>query len=434
MRRFFIALVAGMISLEVSAQSGTNSPYSQYGLGVLSEQSSGFNRGMNGLGLGFRESDQVNFVNPASYSSVDSLTFLFDVGMAGQITNFKEQTEGGTRRVNANNADFEYAVAGFRLKRGVGLSFGVLPYTNIGYNYSGRKYDDSHQTYSTFTFKGSGGIHQAYLGAGIEIMHDLSIGMNISYLWGTYDRSSVHVLSESSANTLAKYYQASVRNYKVDLGVQYSRQLTRKDALTIGLTYSFGHDIGGHPKCLSVSTNSQTNLADTTFMPSNGRSTHLEIPSQYGIGVMWNHDGKWKIGLDYQLQTWGSVSSPVDVNINGVSDYVMKSGLYKDRHKIIVGGEYCSKSISKSFFERIRYRAGVSYTTPYLKINNTDGPKEMSASVGLGIPFVNSGSILNISAQWLRQDACRSLVSENTFRFNIGLTFNERWFAKWKLQ
>ena len=40
-------------TLMVNAQSGTNSPYSQYGLGVLSDQTSGFNRGMNGVGLGF---------------------------------------------------------------------------------------------------------------------------------------------------------------------------------------------------------------------------------------------------------------------------------------------------------------------------------------------------------------------------------------------
>ena len=72
------------------AQSGTNSPYSQYGFGVLSEQSSGFNRGMNGVGLGFREHNQVNNLNPASYSSIDSLTFIFDAGVSGQITNFSE--------------------------------------------------------------------------------------------------------------------------------------------------------------------------------------------------------------------------------------------------------------------------------------------------------------------------------------------------------
>ena len=53
-------------TLSASAQSGTNSPYSQYGFGVLADQTGGFNRGMNGLGIGYREGNQVNFLNPAS--------------------------------------------------------------------------------------------------------------------------------------------------------------------------------------------------------------------------------------------------------------------------------------------------------------------------------------------------------------------------------
>ena len=52
-----------------------------------------------------------------------------------------------------------------------------------------------------------------------------------------------------------------------------------------------------------------------------------------------------------------------------------------------------------------------------------------------GIPIVNAynnRSLLNISAQWVRQDS-KVFITENTFRINIGLTFNERWFAKWKV-
>ena len=71
------------------AQSGTNSPYSQYGIGVLSENPGAQSRGMNGLGIGFHENNQVNFLNPASYSSIDSLSFIFDAGASAQITQFK---------------------------------------------------------------------------------------------------------------------------------------------------------------------------------------------------------------------------------------------------------------------------------------------------------------------------------------------------------
>ena len=59
------------------AQSGTNSPYSQYGLGVLADQSQGFNRAMGGLSMGLRYANQVNYQNPASYSAIDSLTMIF---------------------------------------------------------------------------------------------------------------------------------------------------------------------------------------------------------------------------------------------------------------------------------------------------------------------------------------------------------------------
>ena len=70
------------------AQSGTTSPSSQYGMGLIADEGTGFNRGMNGLGLGFHTHNQVNAGNPASYAALDSLSFIFDVGFSGQLTNF----------------------------------------------------------------------------------------------------------------------------------------------------------------------------------------------------------------------------------------------------------------------------------------------------------------------------------------------------------
>ena len=41
--------------------------------------------------------------------------------------------------------------------------------------------------------------------------------------------------------------------------------------------------------------------------------------------------------------------------------------------------------------------------------------------------------MLNISGQWVRSSA-KDFITENMFRINIGITFNERWFAKWKVE
>lgn len=422
-------ILASVCITPAVAQSGTNSPYSQYGLGLLNEQSSGFNRGMNGLGLAFREHNQVNYINPASYSALDSLTFIFDAGLSGQITNFNENGH----KINANNADFEYAVAAFRAFKHVGVSFGIVPFTNVGYNYAITDYlNDDRDVAYTNTYSGSGGIHQVYFGAGWEFLKGLSVGANISYLWGDIDRSVINSYSDGSINTLSKYYTASVKSYKLDVGLQYQLALDKKNALAIGLTYGLGHKLGTDPTCNIISTNTMTAVADTaSFTVNNG----LEIPTSFGAGVMWNHANKFKLGADFSYQQWGSLQYPVYRVVNDEPRYELTDDYYKDRYKVTVGGEFCNDEMSRRFFDRIRFRAGVSYATSYYKINGFDGPDEISASIGFGIPIVNAynnRSVLNISGQWVHS-AANGLLTENTFRINIGITFNERWFMKWKV-
>lgn len=430
MKRILSTIAISAFSiLATYAQSGTNSPYSQFGLGVLTDQTSGFNRGMNGLGLGFREHNQVNYLNPASYSAMDSLTFIFDAGITGQITNFEEAGQ----KKNAKNADLEYVVAGFRAFRHLGMSFGIIPYTNIGYDYSTSSFvGGSLSTTTTNTYTGSGGIHQAYFGLGWEPFKGLSVGANISYLWGNYTRSLVNSYSDSYANTLTKIYTADVRSYRLDIGLQYTARLSKKDQLTIGATYTPGHKLNADPECKVISTNTQEGVADTTsYIVENG----LSIPDMISAGFMYNHNNQWKFGVDYSLQKWGAEQFPMYQTANEIGSYTLQSVL-KDRHKITVGGEYCKNEYGRTFLSRLHYRAGVSYATPYVTVNGSDGPKEISASLGFGIPIVNAynnRSILNISAQWVRSSAT-GYIKENTFRINIGLTFNERWFAKWKVE
>lgn len=433
MKKLLITVCMAVTSMAVLAQSGTNSPYSQYGLGVLGEQSGGFNRGMNGLGIGFHEHNQINTSNPASYASIDSLSFIFDAGIAGQITNF---SENGVK-LNANNANFEYVTAGFRLAKHLGVSFGVLPFSNIGYSYSNTGKLNNSETGSSTTYEnvyyGTGGLHQVYLGFGWMPFKGLAIGVNGSYLWGNYTRSVINSYSDSYVNTLSKYYTADVNSYKLDFGLQYTLKLSKKDNLTIGLTYGLGHKLGADPECKVISTNAQTGVADTAlFVAKDG----LELPTTYGVGLMWNRSNCWKIGADYVLQKWSSVVSPEYLTVNGKTDYVVSKNLYSDRHKITVGGEFCPQENSRNFFKRVHYRLGASYATNYLKISGQDGPKEYGVSAGFGIPIMNgynNRSLLNISAQWVRQDS-KKFITENSFRINIGLTFNERWFAKWKME
>ena len=432
MRKLILATLLLGTVISVNAQSGTNSPYSQYGLGVLSDQTSGFNRGMNGVGLGFHEHNQINYLNPASYSAIDSLSFIFDAGISGQITNFEEN---GVKK-NANNANFEYVVAGFRAAKHLGVSFGVLPFTNVGYNYTstekvGSQFNDA--TY-TNTYNGEGGLHQVYLGVGWAPVKGLAVGANVAYIWGDYNKYVSNAYSNSNYNTVIRTYSTQVNSYKLDFGIQYTAKLSKKNWATIGATYSPGHNLGAAADMNIISNNSQTNASDTAFFSIDNAS---ELPHMYGVGLMWNHNDQWKIGFDYTLQKWGSLEYPRRyVNVNDKNHVLDVDGAYSDRSKFNLGMQYCYGEYNRHFFKRLRYRAGVSYATSYYKVNGIDGPKEISVSAGFGIPIMNNynhRSFLNISGQWVKSSA-RDLINENTFRLNIGFTFNEEWFRKWRMK
>ena len=427
-----IALIAIATAQGAYAQGGTNSPYSQYGLGALHDGATSFNRGMNGLGIAFRGGPIVNPLNPASYSAIDSLTFIFDVGMSGQITNFEQNN----KRINANNASIEYAVASFRAFRHVGMSFGLLPYSTIGYNYSNSETISpavgAATTTYTNAYNGSGGLHQAYIGIAWEPLKGLSAGANIAYHWGSISRSVINSYSTNTVNTLSKYYDAQVRNYKADFGLQYQLNIGKSDALTVGLTYSPGHNLKADPQCLIISKNAESGVADTTrYTIDNG----LAIADTYGAGLSYQHGGKWRVGADYQVQKWENIAFPV-YNEGTQTRYTLSEKYFQNRTRITLGGEYCPDELSRNYFKRMRYRVGASYTSPQLNINQADGPKEISVSAGFSFPITGRNrrrSHLNSSAQWVRQEA-KGMIKESTFRLNIGLTFNERWFAKWKVE
>ena len=429
-KRIIVSLLAGMALLPSVAQvSTTLSPYSQYGLGVLSDQSLGFNRGMGGVAYGLRNGKYLNVQNPASYAAVDSLTMLLDVGVTGQMSNYKE----GGKSLNTKTGNFDYAAASFRLIRHVGLAVGVIPYSNIGYSYThtGKIGSAVNSTESSIQqYKGDGGFSQFFLGAGWQVTKNLSVGANLSYLWGKYSKSIVMSTNDASSNVETRQYGTTVNSYKIDFGAQWQQPVGDKDLLTIGATVGLGHKLGADGELEIVNSNTVNSKSETTtiIVPN-----AFAIPYTFGAGASLIHKNSLTVAADYTLQKWASIDYPAFDNTTGA--YSLQGGYYKDRHKVAAGVDWQPKPLARKFFQLVHYRMGLSYATPYYKIGTQDGPGELAVSAGFGIPIYNSWnnrSMLNISAQWVRSTGC-DLIKENMFRINIGLTFNERWFAKWKV-
>ena len=431
-KRLFATILTGAVTLSGMAQiSKTLSPYSQYGLGVLADQSQGFNRGMSGLALGLRGGTIVNMLNPASYSAVDSLTMIFDLGISGEITNFKE----GGKKMNRKTADFEYAAALFRVMPKMGVCVGVAPYTNVGYDFSSKETTPNSSLTSIMTYLGSGGFSQAYLGVGYEVVKGFSVGANLSYFWGNYEKSlGIAAGNESHLNVMLKAYETKISSYKLDFGAQGQFALNKDNVLTIGATFGVGHKLGADADMAILTTDSETSKTDTATVTL---SNAFELPMSFGIGAALVHKKSLTVGLDYAYERWGNLAFPYSDETN--YRYVMSNSALRDRHKVTIGADWIPEPnamVRRSFFKSIHYKVGTSYATPYYNIRGGEkGPHEFVLSAGFAIPIINSWnnrSLLNISAQWVNSST-KDFIKENTFRINIGLTFNERWFAKWKV-
>ena len=428
-KRLFATVLTGIVTLSGMAQvSKTLSPYSMYGLGVLADQSQGFNRGMGGLSMGLRGGTIMNMQNPASYSAVDSLTMLFDMGVSGQITNFKE----GGKKINRQTADFDYATGLFRVMPKMGVGVGVVPYSNVGYSFTTSEILPNSTLGSIMTYSGSGGFSQAFLGVGYEVFKGWSVGANFSYFWGKYSKSvGIAAANESHMNVMLKAYETQISSYKLDFGVQGQFALNKNDVLTVGATFGLGHKLGADANMYILNTDSETAAVDTT---ETTLSNAFELPMTFGIGATLVHKKSLTVGADYKFERWGDLSFPHSVD----NSYMMSNSVLRNRHKITVGADWIPEpqnTMRRSFFRSIHYKVGASYATPYYNIKGEDGPRELTLSAGFGIPIINTWnnrSMLNISAQWVNSSST-NFIKENSFRINIGLTFNERWFAKWKV-
>ena len=79
---FLVSLaVTFIISIPLFGQFNTYSPYTRFGLGDLAKQGIGQNQAMGGTGLAIHQNNRINYLNPASFSALDSTSVYFDFGV-----------------------------------------------------------------------------------------------------------------------------------------------------------------------------------------------------------------------------------------------------------------------------------------------------------------------------------------------------------------
>jgi hypothetical protein len=428
-KRFLVYILLSFLTGNSFAQNATDSPYSRYGIGDIPLGGFVKNNGFGGLGIAYRNALNINLANPASYSAIILTTF--ETGASATFTKFKTET----LEQNKSDATFSYFALGFPVvKNKWGAALGLVPFSNVGYKIFDPQ-SDANAGDVLFTYDGSGGLNQVFIGNSVNLLDNLSAGVNASYLFGSLKRISKVEFYGSNFLNSRFTETTTMGDFHFDFGIQYvadslpkkikadsTRSKIKSDrSLTFGFTYSLPTNLSSEKSFLHEryqSTGILVFVKDTTENTEGVKGT-IKLPYSIGFGAAFRQGSKWLIGVESSLQNWEDFSS------FGEGD-VLKNSL-----RINTGAQYIpDERAMKSYWQSVQYRLGFFYNKTYLQLKNSQ-LNEFGATLGLGFPVRKGLSMIQVAAQFGRRGTTENnLIQEDFVRISLGITFNDRWFIK----
>ncbi|MFK2818522.1 hypothetical protein U0L90_00220 [Flavobacteriaceae sp. LMIT009] len=434
MIKHFCLVFMAFLALNSFAQVRTTSPYSFYGIGSLKFKGTVENRSMGGLSI-YTDSIHINLRNPASYAGKNIQTFPFGgengavkYSVGGSSTSTELSTSSDSDRLGKTT--FDYLAVALPMGK-VGVGFGLLPYTAVGYRLESYSSPDV----LDYQYSGEGGLNKAYLGLGYQIANNLNIGVDASYNFGNIQNNVVQFRYDDEG--LPLQYQSKENNrsdlsgLNFNFGLTYTPMISEKLKLTTAFTYS--------PKA-DLTSNNQRTISTIVINPDTGADfpvnqididlsadgidkTELSLPAKTSFGIGVGEELKWFLGGEYTLLKTSEFSNEI---------FSFDNAKYEDATTISVGGFYIPQYNSFKYWKRIVYRAGFRYENTGLEINN-EAINEFGITFGVGLPVGNLFSNANLGLEiGQRGTVNQNLVKENFVSFQLSLSLNDRWFVKRK--
>lgn len=398
--------------------NNTTSPYSRYGLGDLHHYGYGRTTAMGGASLGSRHSIQINSANPASYNSIDSLSFIFEFGMDAKFSNYKSNTGS----MKASDINFRYFSLSFPISKKIGAGLGFQPYSDMGNEIAYSEVKPNIGTVS-YNYTGEGSTSKAYFGASVIPFKGLSLGANLNYIFGRLNQNSNTSFAETSLFDISSTEGTRISDFTLTYGLQYDYEIKKNQYLTLGVTFENQSDVTAFHRLYTFKTITvgTSGLVDTIQYTPESKAI-IKLPSTIGIGLSYNNLNKLEINADYYYAAWSKST------FYGETDPVLTN-----QSRFSAGVEYIPEMFSiRSYLKRVKYRAGLHYENSYLILNNHQ-IKETGLSFGAGIPFPKSKSTANIAFEFGKQGTTENNLVRNTYtKFSIYLNLYDYWFVKRK--
>ncbi|MCK5171121.1 MAG: hypothetical protein KAQ75_14680 [Bacteroidales bacterium] len=428
---FIIGIIA-LTNIYSFSQSVTNSPYSRFGIGDIDRNGFNNSRAMGGISTGLRTNNQINYMNPAAISAQDTMSLIFDLGINGIFKNM----ESTSTSAQYNGFSFDHIAMSFPIKKWWFASFGLTPYSKIGYNIQQTvDYDPIDTVNMHYDYYGNGGINQLFLSNSFILFNNFSVGFNVNYLFGSVEQYNQAYLDIENSYATVVSNKISLNKLTYDVGLQYYDEFANKYFYVLGLTYSNKIKFNATKESAVLMTENY-NLYDVNVVDylayysskfdtvsSVKSSFKVEVPARYSVGFTAGIKNKLIVGFDYTYQDWANIES-LNISDNFETDESFKFGL-----------EYTHDKYSlRNYYKKISYKAGMYLNNSYLKLNN-EQIKNYGITFGLGFPIANQKTSLNLSCTiGKRGTTDNGLIEENYTAFGINITLYDFWFIKRKFQ
>jgi long-subunit fatty acid transport protein len=398
------------------SQENTSSPYSYYGIGEVKFKGTNENRAMGGLSV-VSDSIHLNLMNPASYSKLKSTTFT-----VGGTTNFnKLHTSNESEK--AQRTSFDYLAVAFPVGK-FGLAFGLMPLTAVGYKI--QNFTDSNSRYTQFL--GTGNLNRAFIGASYKFNQNFSLGVDLDYYFGNLETKNLEFIRNSIIIIGSREINSSnIRGTSFNFGMYYERKLKENLELYSSFTFS--------PEAKLSAKNSRT--IATVFYSASGdeiptdlidvkiANTSPIIPSKVSFGAGIGKSKKWMFGSEVTF-----IENSKQISRFG--NEVGTNYKFENSTRVSVGGFYIPKSDSfTSYLSRMVYRAGLRYENIGLLVNDKS-INDFGMNFGIGLPV--GAANINLGFEYgKRGSTSNGLIKEDYFNISVGLSLNEIWFSKRKI-
>lgn len=410
-----------IISIFAQAQSiNTYSPYSRFGVGQIPTRGFAYTKSMGGISQAVRNPFGINYLNPASYTAQDSMSFMLDFGFETGVTKFESQSQS----FKNGSGGIHHIAISFPITKWWCSSLGIAPYSQVGYQI--KHYETDPIILSSigrvkYYHKGDGGINQAFIGNAIKPFENLSVGFNLSYFFGSLDYTNEVVFPSNKtnyANTIEKN-STVIRDVAFSFGAQYTAFINKQEKTCLIFGATIDNETNIKAKKKSLSTWETSSSSDTIFF-KDSLYGNIKFPQNISVGIGYQYKNKLFTSVEYSTQDW------TNATFFGVNQPLAKSQSYR------FGFEYIpNKYDLKSYLKRVSYRLGTHYTDSYIKVDNHQ-INEFGLSAGVGFPFRNNTKF-NVSFEWgKRGSVSNGLVKETYGMLNLSLSFYDFWFIKRK--